>query len=464
MRTAVRRRAVDWWSSTHPDDPPPQRTSEVADLWYGERIAAFEALTERRTEQLGAHADARARGVDALEDLSPEDAAAVRRAVRSAHWSTRSRASWAMVVDEIRYTYPGFVLPALFVTCALPMWIIWPWVFAISDFTGFPATGVITIGLLCALLLFVHRLALAAARRIAPWAEALWRLVAAACAVGLTLRQEWRPWILEWATTPQSAYQDLPLDNAAHADVCTLYALKAFAVVVVWRLVTSAAGAVPSRMGPREPAGALASSLILLELFDLALLARSAAAQSAPEGEEGFRPYLASPDRLRILGGLERLAALAEGRWKRSLRTGDGAADAAVFALCDGVAAAARAWKAKAASGEGLDEMSHAFTLGLVDAAHGNWGNLAIEVSEKELTRRRVARGLRQVTGILFILGSAWAILADPLSWFGKSPNPAVETFLFLLVGLVATTIDPTLVDRFGNAAKLSGHFGARSK
>ncbi|MFE2143276.1 hypothetical protein ACFXA3_16310 [Streptomyces sp. NPDC059456] len=448
----------------HPEDPPPQRTSEVADLWYEERIAAFEALTERRTEQLGVHADARARGVDALEDLSPEDAAAVRRAVRSAHWSTHSRASWATVVHEFRYTHPGFVLPALFVTCVLPIWVIRPWMFAISDFNGFPATGVITIGLLCFLLLCLHRVALAAARLVAPWTETLWRLVAVAAAVCLTLRQEWRPWILEWATAPQSAYQDMPLNNAAHADVCALYALKAFAMVVLWRLVVSAAGAVPSRVGPREPAGALASSLILLELFDLSLLARSAAADPTPEGEGAFRPYLASPGRLHILAGLERLAALAEGRWKRSLRTGDGAADAAVFALCDGVAAAARAWKAKAASGEGLDEMSRAFTLGLVDAAHGNWGNLAIEVSGRELTRKRVARGVRQVTGILFILGSAWAILADPLSWFATSANPAVETFLFLLVGLVATTIDPTLVDRFGNAAKLSGHFGGRSK
>ncbi|MEU9480650.1 hypothetical protein [Streptomyces sp. NPDC048191] len=464
LREEIRRDAIDSWISSHPDDPVPETTRQVLALWVKEQITAVGELPERRISRLQGEALVHAAQVRELNSIAPDDLPAVEKAVRAAYWSENSRSSWSMALDDFVEDHPVFFMPFAFLLFVVPVWASWGWLFNSTDFHGFPAGGFFIMGSLFALLLVVHGRILAVLSLISPKLCAPWRVAAVAIVAYLVAWQDWR---VDFHSSFPEWEDQIPRDfnpAVSHSDVSLIYSMKAFAVLVSLGLIGSAFAAAVHRAGPKEPQGAVITSRMVLELLSLAKLSQAVVEDPEDDtAEEGFRPYLASSERRNILHHLDRLARLAEGRWKRSLRVGDRVADSAVIEVGDGIAASARKWKAVAATGgERLAEMDQAFASALIEASRGNWGRLAVEVSGTELLRRRLLKGLRRVSALFVMLGAACTVLIDPFSWFSKSPSPAVSSFLLLIAAILGVTIDPTIVEPLGNASKVSDYFTSK--
>ncbi|MGW2832075.1 hypothetical protein [Streptomyces sp. NPDC001286] len=433
--------------------------------WIGEQREALQRLPEKRVSWLASAADAEAGKVRDLTSIAPENVNTVEDAVRAAYWSENSRASWSTVLREFLDEHPIYSIAAILLFIALSAQKLEPWLFGWGDIPDLDhGRTALVIAYFLILIFPLHGRILAILGSFSSWLPVAWRLTSVTAAIYLMSRDGWRGDFTRWVMQFSDG-ASMEIKRACRsADILLVHALRFFvAFEFVW-LIFSLLRILTYKVGPKEPDDAVFSSRLILELLGLALLSQVASDSSRHDKPvEGFRPYLASSERREILEGLDRVARIAGGRWKRSLRVGDHLADSAVAMIGDGVAVSAGKWKVVAATGgERLPEMKQAFATALCDAAYGNWERLAAEVSSKELLRRRVLRSVRHVLALCTILGSVYLVLLDPFSWLGKSANPAVNSFLLMFAAIVSVTIDPTIVERLGNAAKISGHFSSK--
>ncbi|MEV5078770.1 hypothetical protein AB0K74_08065 [Streptomyces sp. NPDC056159] len=461
-RNAIRGEIIEWWDSTHSDDPQPTTSREVLILCLKELSQAIRELPEKRLENLRESAEAHARQVWLLDGIERDDIPIVEDAICSAYWSDNSRASWSTIFEDVTDEHPVFFGALTLLSLFIFMWIFFPIVVHEEDFKGFPKQGGLAIGALLVATLVIHGRILAILGLVNSKLFDAWRLIAAISALYFVIQDGWRHSAVDWVTKQGDYVPKYFHVVLKHADVCILYALKGFAALVLIGVVVGFLDDLRYKVGPKEPDDAVTSARILLDLLDLATLSQKAVRQGNNQ-DEGLRIYLTSPVRLEILRHLERVAQTAEGRWKRSLQVGDEISDGAIANIGDGIAAAARKWKAVAATGGGkLADMNEAFVAALIDAAKGNWELLATETPEKEPLRRKVFRATRHVSALAIMSGTTCVVLFDPFSWFGKPLSPAVSSFVLMFAAIVSVSIDPTIVERLGNASKINGAFGSR--
>lgn len=433
--------------------------------WIEDQREAIQRLPEKRVAWLTAAADAEARKVTSLEDIDPESIKTVEDAVRGAYWSDNSRASWSTVLREFLYEHPVYSIAAILLFIGLSAQKLGPWLFDWEDFPGLSSGVPVAIATYSLLLIFLmHGRILAILRLIGSWLPVVWRLAVTSAAIYLISWGGWRGSFTRWMIRFRVGNSKDVRSAFQYADLLLVHVLKFFVVFELVWLIFSLLTVLTYKVGPKEPDDAVFSSRIVLELLSLAYLAQVASGKSRRgQSGEGFRPYVASGERREILESLDRIARIAGGRWKRSLRVGDQMVDSAVAAIGDGIAVSAGRWKAVAATGgDRLPEMRKAFAVALSDAAQGNWERLATEVSSKDLLRRRVLRFMRHLLALCIMLGTAYLVLLDPFSWFGKATNPAVNSFILMFAAILSITIDPTIVERLGSAAKVSGHFSSK--
>jgi hypothetical protein len=155
-----------------------------------------------------------------------------------------------------------------------------------------------------------------------------------------------------------------------------------------------------------------------------------------------------------MIKSLERVAAIASGRWKRALRTGDRSADMAVEEMADGIAAAARRWKIAVARGGGeLEDVRLAFVDALVKATSDRWSELPANVTAKQLIRRKLAKIARRCAAAGVFVSGVICVTSKPLGW---DPSSTVGTITVLAGAVVAVGIDPSLPEVISNASKLT--------
>ncbi|NUS81012.1 MAG: hypothetical protein HOV70_33050 [Streptomyces sp.] len=461
-RNGIRRDIIEWWMSSHPEDPQPGTSREVFTLWLHELVEEIFELPEKRIENLRAGAEKYAQKVSTLSEIEQENVTVVEDAIRSAYWSEHSRASWSMALEDFIEERPALRSSLSTVAFLVALWVPMLLLVHEEDFKEFPGQGYIAIAVLSFILFFTHGRILAILGRVGSGFVNMWRLLAVGVSFYLIVQDDWRRKTVEWVSNRKSVIPGSFSVVAEHADLCVLYALKAFGVVALIGAVLSAFDAARYKVGPKEPEDVVASARLLLDLLELAITSQEALQQPSAAGD-GLRTYLTGPTRFKILRLLEKIAQMAEGRWVRSLKVDDEIPDKAIYDVGVGIAAAARKWKVVAATGgESLVEMNGAFVTALVDAAKGNWALLAAEASEKELLRRKLFRFVRHILALAVMVGAVCVVLFDPFSWFGAPLNAAVSSFILMLAAIVAVSIDPGIVERIGNASKVSGAFGTK--
>ncbi|MBL1110673.1 hypothetical protein JK361_40105 [Streptomyces sp. 5-8] len=462
LRSAIRRDTIDWWQSSHPDGDPPETIRQVIALWFSGQLQGIVDLPEKRAERLRLNARIQASRVHELKALDAEDATVVAEAIRAAHWTDNSRASWSLVLDDFVEDHGFFVFPIIFLVVIFPLGWVWPWLVQEDDFKEIGAGGMLAAFVLLALLMALHGRILALLRATLPKSVQLWRAAVMTGVAYMLFEGRWQRDLRQQVSRQKEHVPRKYHDVMAHADLCAVYALKWFLALVVAAFIISAGSSLLYRAGPKEPADAVVASRMLLELLNLASWSQ-AALDRANGATEGFRPYIASDERRNMLRCLDRVAHVAEGNWRRSLKVGDHIADSAVADLGQGIAASARRWKTVASiGGERLEEMSQAFAAALLDASRGDWELLVSEVSGRELLRRRMLRITRHLIALSLMIGSAYVVLMDPFGWLGKTNSPTVGSFLLMLAAIVSVSIDPTIVERFANASKVTAHFTAK--
>ncbi|MFJ3809576.1 hypothetical protein ACIPWE_24905 [Streptomyces sp. NPDC090073] len=464
LKEMIRGDLIDLWRINHPDSPPPETVRELLSFWFHEKKEAVRGLPKARAERLQQGANLHAQRICELRSLEPEDAKTTVEAIRAAHWTENARASWSLVLTDLIGDHPSLVLPVGFVCMLASVIFTAPYMFRQADLDIIGGDGVLAIFAVLILLLLVNGVILSILRRVSPKIPQFWRLTVVTVGVLFLVDQRWRAGLREQVLRQAQHPSQKVHKVLMHADLIATYALRWFLICLVIVLIFSAVGSVLNRIGPKQPARAVITSRMMLELSNLALWSQAALdSASAAPSSDGLRPYVASAERIDMIRSLDRIARMAEGRWKRSLRVGDPSADSAVAALGEGIAASARKWKAVAAKGGSqLVEMNESFTQALVDAAKGDWELLASTVSGRELLRRRMLRALRRLLALMVMLSSALVVLIDPFGLMGKGSNPALDSLLLTFGAILTISIDPTVVERLGNASKIASTFSAK--
>lgn len=464
LRDEIRSDLIDLWRIAHPDAEPPETVRELISLWITEKKEAVRGLPEKRAERLKLDARVYASRVNELRALDPEDTELVAEAIRAAHWTENSRSSWSLVVRDLMDDHPSLFFPVGFALFMTSLSLTLPYLYQKEDLETLGGRGMIAASILLVALLVVHGRILAVLRRVNSKIPQFWRVVILGGGVTSLVKDDWLATLREQALRQKQHVSRGAYRILEHADLCVAYALKWFLACVLVAFTFSVGASVLHRIGPKEPTRAVETSKMLLELMNLALW--SQAALGGPDVEspsEGLRPYVASDERVNIIRSLDRIARMSEGRWRRSLKIGDAISDSAVAALGAGIAASARKWKTVAAAeGSRLDEMNEAFAHALAHAVKGNWELLASEVSGGELLRRRLLRAARRLLALLVMLGSTFMILVDPFGLIGKGGNPAVSSLLLTFAAILSVSIDPTIVERLGNASKVVSNFSTK--
>ncbi|MFE2567473.1 hypothetical protein [Streptomyces mirabilis] len=464
LRDEIRRDLIEWWRLAHPDAEPPETVREIISLWFDEKKEAMRGLPEKRAERLRQDARIHAFRINELKVLEPEDSDVTMEVVRAAHWTDNSRASWSLVVRDLMDDHPSLFFPVAFALFMVSLNATLPYLYSRDDFETIGGRGMAASAIFLTVLLLIHGRILAVLRRMNANLPQFWRISVAGGGIALLVEGSWLAVLREQALRQKPYVSRSVYRVLEHADLCAAYALKWFLTCVLVAFAFSAGGSLLHRIGPKEPAHAVATSRLILELMNLALWSQAALDRLLMNPpSEGLRPYVASDERESIIRSLDLIARMAEGRWKRSLKVGDSISDSAVAALSEGIAASARKWKAVAATGgERLDEMNEAFARALVDASKGNWELLASEVSSRELLRRRLLRMVRRLFALAVMLVSASMVLVDPFNLLGKDSNPAIGSLLLTFAAILSVSIDPTIVERLGNASKMASNFSSK--
>ncbi|MFF1376784.1 hypothetical protein [Streptomyces sp. NPDC058308] len=469
LRAEIRQDVIEAWEEAHPEGDAPESVRQVIRMWLSAQRRGIKNLPRQRSEQLALLSRIQSAKVSRLKALSEEESEIVTEAIRAAHWSDNSRASWSSILDDFSEDHPVLVFPIAFaVFLLLPMVLFEGSLNRFQEFEKVGGPSILFAGLLLVLALLVHGRMIFVIRSFAPKWVQVWRLFVLSVGFTLTALDEWRDFIKSYVISYQESLSILPESVFTYFGFSADFALNWFITFVFIAFNFSAGSSLLRRVGPKEPAHAVATAKVLLELLELATYAQ-AAIEGPEEGvdrdTEGIRPYVSSDERKEVIESLERVARLAEGRWQRSLRVGDPVADSAVASLGAGVAASARKWKEVAAvGGDRLVEMNEAFTGALVHAAQGNWILLAAEASGKELLRRRILRVVRHVLALSVMVATTYFVVVDPFALWGKgaAASPAVSSLILTIAAILSVMIDPTIIDRLSNASKVSTHFSAK--
>lgn len=473
----------DIWERHNPESERPDSLRQLMRLWARAQRREISQLPQKRIEILARKANARAAEVDRLARIPIERRLQVRLKVKSAYWSVNSQASWIgafsdfadknpEVISAIGFIISGAVIlpPVLLIFSSIN-----PNTFKGGDFLTLVACG-ISWALLNDLISTILK------QRGPKWLIHAWRLTTLTLAISALAWDGWR-------ASTESRLQDTGLQHhtilfislrGIHLGIVAILVIKLVALSSSLTMLGRMASALAFKAGPRESAQAVASSKLVLELLQIAILAEKATfigseifdiARSfaePPSGSlelsHGFRTYVASKERKEIIDHLEQFARIADGHWRRSLKTGDHLADAAVTTLCDGISTAARRWKGVAATAtrSQLDEMREAYATALVDACSGNWSKLAVEVSARELIGRRILAWTRHLLAFVIMASSVILMAVQPGKWPATAKNPLIESIILAFAGAVCLSIDPSLGERVGNAGRLMGQFTSK--
>ncbi|MGI5350183.1 hypothetical protein ACQEU8_18660 [Streptomyces sp. CA-250714] len=407
--------------------------------------------------------------------MSVEESLVVKDAVQRAYWSVYSRSSWDSAVKDLLSRHARLII-----VVGVLLWV--PTAYALESLFGkieifdeqvlkvlsgghyFLFLALLLAVLICYARVFVMLL------RVSYWAAVAWRIAVGVSCVLLFILPEWMS-----AVTDQVRRNTVWVSGVLTSDELFWGALveQAAKLIVFGTAFVSAqeiGRAASRRFGHKEPRGVIPSARILLELLDLAEISQRAYGGSFVVGERqlspsyGFRPYVASPQRVMLVASLLRIERIAQTSWKRELKTGDRESDVAVINNAEGIAESARRWRAVAArGGDDLADMRSNFARALVDVAQGRWSSLASEVSPRDLTSRRILRVIRRALALGFMAASVLLIVVKPYGVLGGAPQPAIDSLLLVLAGTICLVIDPGIGQRVGAAANLMGHFSGKS-
>ncbi|MEE4544912.1 hypothetical protein V2S66_23465 [Streptomyces sp. V4-01] len=430
-------------------------------------------LPERRTTLLATRSEGHAEGVESLTDLPSTRTALVRNRVRASYWSVNSQSSWFEALTDFlennQVLVPLTFLPAAFAVL-LPVLIFRT---SVEHLFGRERFDLLLACTAIAAFGAPEVLAQAVSDTVLKKAVLWMRVTHVAALAGLLVWRDWAP------PTERLARTSFARDQAGrgkrfdpsqlHAGAALTVALIVVISVVILLALAPLMLSAARRIGPAEPAAAVASGRMILELYQLALTAQEArktwgAGHDDPVGPAGLELYIASRERRRLLTHLDRLSRLARGRWKRSLRAGDAAADYALAGLAEGISVAATRWKAKVstANQDDLAAVSRHFTAALVDACEGNWGALAAEATAKELIGRRLLSWARRLVATVLMFLAVVVIAVQPAGWPSLTDNPVVGSLVLATAGALCLYIDPHLGERIGKATSLMNPFSEK--
>lgn len=478
-------------------------------------------LPERRAALLSTASDAQAADVPTLTDLSDAQRTLVSGKVRAAYWSVNSQSSWfdafTQFLESNSVLAPVVFLPVAF--CSLLPLLIYQ--AAVKHFLDVEQFDII-VGLTAAVVLAMPEalsqlLSEMDSKRLVRWV----RTTHLAMLIGLLV---WRDWMVRADTLVRdflirnAKSHQRPFDpSVLHIDTALTYALALDVAVVLLLMLIPVMLSAARRIGPAEPAAAVSSGRMILELYQLALIAQrvretwsadSTAGSGTAHGpdsatspdsaepadhtetaeptdpaepaepaasteptepteqanEAGLQLYISGEERRRLLTHLERLSRLARGSWRRSLRAGDAAADYALAGLAEGISVAATRWKTKVAVADRdeLASVSQAFTSALLDACEGNWHGLAAEVTAKELLGRRLIAWARRLLATTLMFLAVVVITVQPDGWPVPTDNPVLGSLILAGAGALCLYIDPNLGERLGKAGSLMNPFSEK--
>lgn len=399
----------------------------------------------RHDQESWAAAKLRAELTQSVHGITDGEAEVVADAVTRAHWSANRQngpADWG--------TIPVFLVATVAIAAN------WNNIFNSVDFDNYPFLGylVLAFGVLA---IFAASNTVISTTYRAPTLIALpVRALALAAVIFLALWEGWRSSVLEIFGKIKSA--DNGFQNVlTRADVPAFYAVRIFAIILVYGITLRAVAWIASQIGPREPKNVVASAHLLLEIQMLVIVSqRLIDNEHEDETQQGFRQYLVRTERKELIRCLDRIARLAEGSWRRSLKVHDRIADEASGRLAAGIAEAARRWKPAAAiGGRRLEDMHKSFVSGLVAASQENWDALATDVSEREFLARRLLRLARHIVAAAILVGAIFVIAVRPFEWLQRSTPGALDSLLFVAALVLSLTIDPAITDRLTRAIRL---------
>ncbi|MEU2309578.1 hypothetical protein [Streptomyces misionensis] len=446
----------------------PQKVSTLlqgkAIPWIKQHVEAVKKLPQTRRELLVSRADEAANRVFRIEKLSFDEKMRVRRHVRAAYWSINANASWRRAIEEFAEEHLLASILMLFLLAAIsyPLNSLFPSLDHSSDATRYAL--IISLGL----PMYLYSRVRDAIARMNERMGVAFRFASAIFVIALTVVTGLRGRALAELNDIglyEFKWRFISMQNVDVASVAS-FVLDTFAAMFALSFLGSCLNfLIPRRLGPVEGGDVIACSHLLIAVCDLVLLSDRAVrvqGQAADQSQgDGLRPYMASGVRTAIIGQLELIARHAEVSWRRSLRTHDHAADAALNAIAEGIASAARRWKTVASTGgpTAILGLQEAFTKALLDAVAGDWSALAAEVSPSERLGRKAIRVLRRILAISFFACVAILVATKPVSWM-VNHNPVFDSLALLSAGLIALSIDPSIGELTGNAAKLVGSFG----
>ncbi|MEW2157066.1 hypothetical protein AB0950_17460 [Streptomyces sp. NPDC007189] len=431
--------------------------------WIKQHVEAAKNLPQARGELLASRADAAADKVFRIEKLSVAEKAQVRRHVRAAYWSVNANASWKETIEMFLAEHLLASVLMLFILAALsfPIDSLWPNLDRSSSATRIAL--MVSLGL----SIFLYSKARNFLARMHAWMGAAFRLASAVFVLTLTVATDLRGRMLAKLNdfgVYEFKWRFISMQNVDVASVASFASITFTALFALTFIVNCLNFFIPRRMGPMEGSDVVACSHLLIALCDLVLLsdrAVRAQGEAADQAQgDGLRPYMASSVRTAMVRQLELIARLSEGSWRRALKTRDRAADVALNGIAEGIASAARRWKtvASTAGPTAILDLQEAFTQALLDAVAGNWSALAVEVSPSERLGRKAIRLLRRFLAIAFFACVAMLVATKPAGWM-VNHNPVFDSIALLSAGLIALSIDPSIGELTGNAAKFVGSF-----
>lgn len=247
---------------------------------------------------------------------------------------------------------------------------------------------------------------------------------------------------------------DIRLDAGISAALATLLALT------FYRFARALADFILFSIDGQEDIAGYHSAAVLDAFLETALLLQRhahALVPAAPDAEDEAgtsfpTPYVTGVLRRQLLGHLETIARTAEGSWRREAHTGDRDVDAVIDHTSTGIAVAVRRWKTTAAlGGAGLDRMRIAFTTAVINAADGDWQQLAAhDATVKERLAQRAFRWARHTIALGVLVTATVLVGRNPAGAFSWMTMP-----ILVMAMVIAALIDPLMTDRFGGALRL---------
>lgn len=462
FRELVRRDLTQWWARNHPSAPQLTTSRQVIWAFIAEEIHSVRKLSAHRVTLLNAKADRESRKAKSIIGFTSEPPPETIEAVYSAYLTVHARSSWETALDDFLEDHPAAFIP-VFLVILIAFGLAWSLSVHSEDFHGFTVGNYFELQFVVTCILFAYRLTAKVLGRAARWAADAWRTLFLCLVAALLVKQGWRRDIKAWSHSSWAARERI---GGFHIigdplEVCVLYAIKIAFVLALTSVVITILQFAIVRSGPKSPPDQLACAQMVLKFLEVVVLSRTALVPQDSDEDPSFRSYFASAERRQLVRALESIARFAEGKWKRTVTTGDRAADISIAQLADGIAAAARRWKIVAAtSGRAeLFRMHQSFVAALNDCAKGDWKSLGVEVSARELLARRLLKWARHILALSIMTATALILAHKPPFGFPVINSPISGWLLVMVSSMVSAAVDPTIGQRVGAAIKLGSEF-----